>query len=108
MLLGIVMAASKNHNQMPAHAHILLVGFVVSFIYALCHKLWLNNISNTLAKLQFYAHQIGAFVMLLSLFLLYGNMATPATLDPILAVSSILVWIGIILMALLFMRNKTT
>ena len=39
LLLGIYMAASKNHGQLVAHAHIILVGFVVSFVYGVCHKL---------------------------------------------------------------------
>lgn len=37
--VGIRMAASENHALFIAHAHILLVGFMVSFIYALVHKL---------------------------------------------------------------------
>ncbi|MBN8945617.1 MAG: hypothetical protein J0I74_00605 [Rhodanobacter sp.] len=41
MGLGIYMAASHNHALFVAHAHMLLLGFVVSFIYALIHKLWL-------------------------------------------------------------------
>ena len=32
MVLGIHMAASKDHGQFVTHAHIMLVGFVVSFI----------------------------------------------------------------------------
>ena len=35
MGLGIYMAASHNHALFVAHAHMLLLGFVVSFIYAL-------------------------------------------------------------------------
>jgi len=53
---GIFMAASKNHIQFVTHAHILLAGFVVSFIYALTHKLWLDNSQGALAKVQFYIH----------------------------------------------------
>lgn len=39
LALGIHMAASKDHGQFVTHAHIMLVGFVLSFIYGLCHKL---------------------------------------------------------------------
>ena len=42
--LGLFMGISQDHGQMPTHAHIMLVGFVISFIYALCHKIWLINI----------------------------------------------------------------
>ena len=30
LLLGIHMAATKNHGQLVTHAHIMLLGFVVS------------------------------------------------------------------------------
>ena len=41
MSLGIFMAASHNHGQFVTHAHLLLIGFVVSLIYGVIHKLWL-------------------------------------------------------------------
>ena len=104
MLLGIVMAASKDHGQMVTHAHIMLVGFVVSFIYGLCHKLWLNNITTKLAVIQYYVHQIGALVLLIALFLYYGKFVTLETIDPVLALSSITVFIGMILMKILFIK----
>lgn len=49
LLLGIHMAATQNHGWLVTHAHIMLIGFVVSFIYGLCHKLWLDNDSGRLA-----------------------------------------------------------
>lgn len=39
MCLGIYMAKSGVHGHRVTHAHIMLAGFVVSFIYGLCHKL---------------------------------------------------------------------
>lgn len=102
LALGIFMAASKDHGQLVTHAHIMLVGFVVSFVYALCHKLWLNNSTSRLAIAQFYIHQIGTVVLVTGLFLLYGNFVSMETIDPLLAVASIVVFIGVILMKILF------
>lgn len=104
MCLGIVMAASKNHVQHVTHAHILLVGFVVSFIYGLCHKLWLDNSCPLLAKIQFWVHQLGIAAMAIGLFLLYGQLAPFDAIDPLLALSSIAVLAGMVLMAVLFVR----
>jgi hypothetical protein len=73
LMLGIFMAASKDHGQFVTHAHIMLLGFVVSFIYALCHKLWLNNITSTLAVTQYYIHLIATFALFVGLFLGYGG-----------------------------------
>ena len=105
MMLGIYMAASKDHGHMVTHAHIMLIGFVVSFIYGLCHKLWLNNTSPKLATAQFYIHQLGAIGIVVGLFLLYGKHVELETIDPVLAVSSIIVLTGMILMKVMFIKS---
>ena len=105
LALGIFMAASKDHGQLVTHAHIMLIGFVVSFIYGLCHKLWLNNTTSKLAKTQYYTHQIGTFIVVLGLFLYYGKFVTLEMIDPVLALSSITVFIGMVLMKVLFIKS---
>lgn len=108
MLLGIHMAASQNHSEKVTHAHMMLAGFVVSFIYGLCHKLWLSAAPKTLATVQFYVHNLGVVVMSVGLFLLYGGLINPATIDPILAMSSFAVLAGMVLMVVLFVRHPKT
>lgn len=105
MLLGIHMAATHNHIQHVTHAHIMLIGFVISMAYALCHKLWLGNLTSGLAKAQYYLHQVGTLAILISLFLMYGNLVSIKTLEPILAISSIVVLLGMILMKVLFIKE---
>jgi hypothetical protein len=105
MSVGIYMAASGNHVQHPAHAHILLVGFVVSLIYAVIHKLWLGGGAKHLAMIQFVVHHAGALVMFAGLLMLFGNVYPPQKLEPILAASSITVLAGMLLM--LFMVIKS-
>ncbi|MCW8870508.1 MAG: TonB-dependent receptor, partial [Proteobacteria bacterium] len=73
LVLGIYMAATKNHGQMVTHAHVMLLGFVVSFIYGVSFKLWIKNTSSKLAVLQFTLHQVGTLGLLTGLFLLYGQ-----------------------------------
>jgi len=104
MALGIFMAASKDHGHMVTHAHIMLIGFVVSFIYGLCHKLWLNNSTSTLAMVQFYVHQVGTIVILVGLFLYYGKFVSLEAIDPVLALASITVFTGMILMKILMIK----
>ncbi|MDI3324789.1 TonB-dependent receptor [Pontibacterium granulatum] len=104
LLLGIYMAASGNHGQFVTHAHIMLVGFLLSFLYGLCHKLWLNNSTSRLACVQFYLHQAGAVVLLPGLFLLYGEFLDAETLDPVLAAASITVFMGVVLMSIEFIK----
>ena len=103
MGVGIYMAASKNHTELVAHAHILLVGFLVSFVYGLIHKLWISAEVRSLANVQFYLHQISALIMSTGLLLFYGGLFREA-LDPILAVSSLGVLAAALLMIYLVTR----
>ena len=106
LLLGIFMAASKNHGQLVTHAHIMLLGFVVSMLYAITHRLWLNNIESTLSKIQFYIHQLGTLILVIGLFLGYGHIMSLETLDPLLAGASITAFIGLLLMTVLFVQSR--
>ncbi|MFV8819555.1 TonB-dependent receptor [Haliea sp. E17] len=106
LLLGIYMAATKNHGQLVTHAHIMLAGFVVSFVYGLCYKLWLGDVRSKLSSLQFVLHQAGVLVLSLGLFLLYGMFVAPESIDPVLALSSIAVLLGMILMTVMFFRGQ--
>ena len=106
MVLGIYMAASKDHGQFVTHAHIMLLGFVVSFIYGLCHKLWLNNIASKLAVAQFYIHQASVLVLVTGLFLLYGKFIDADAIEPFLATASMVALTGMILMFVLFANSK--
>ncbi|MGH9576075.1 MAG: hypothetical protein ACRD3R_01470, partial [Terriglobales bacterium] len=103
--LGIYMAGSHNHGQLVTHAHIMLVGFVVSFIYGLCHKLWLNNTTSRMAVAQFYIHQVGSLALFIGLFLLYGRFVEIATIDPVLGIASVTVLVGVVLMNVLFIKS---
>ncbi len=101
MGLGIMMSASHNHAQFVTHAHLMLVGFVVSLLYAIIHKLWLAGGTAGLARAQFYAHQAGAVTMIVGLYLLYGGRVSESRLEPALAGASIAVLCGALLMLLL-------
>jgi hypothetical protein len=108
MGLGIYMAASHKHGQLVTHAHILLVGFVASFIYAVIHKLWLGEMASLLAKAQFLVHQAGALTMFSGLFLLYGAIVPAEQIEPVLALSSITVFIAALLMIVMVLRKQST
>lgn len=108
MCLGIYMAKSGDHGHRVSHAHIMLAGFVVSFIYGLCHKLWLPGASGALVQAQFWLHQVGVLMMSLGLFLLYGQHIAAETIDPMLAISSLMLLLGMVLMLVLFIRAPAT
>lgn len=105
MCVGLYMGGSGNHGEMPAHAHILLIGFAVSFFYGLIHKLWLPQPSRTLAQLQFVLHQTAAFLVSLGLLLIFGGFAPESTIGPFVGVASAGVLVGMLLMLYMVIRS---
>ena len=104
--LGIYMAASHNHSQTVAHAHLLLVGFVLSFIYAVIMRLWLYEPPRILCVLQFVGHHLGTIVLVSGLLLLYGGVLPMDTLEPWLASSSLLVLSALAVMCVMVCRRQ--
>ena len=111
LVLGIFMAATNNHSELVAHAHILLIGFVLSFIYGIIHKLWLVQPARAVANVQFVLHQVSAITISVGLFLLYGNMVDGSKVEPVLGVASFGVLLGMLLMIYMvikFAHQKST
>ncbi|MBV8143711.1 MAG: TonB-dependent receptor [Gammaproteobacteria bacterium] len=104
LALGIYMGASQNHAELVTHAHILLVGFVLSLIYGIIHRLWLGNPGRAVANLQFGVHQASAILISVGLFLLYGGLVPAPVLDPILGLVSAGVLPGMLLMLYLVVK----
>ncbi|MCR6652841.1 MAG: TonB-dependent receptor [Cellvibrionaceae bacterium] len=107
LLMGIYMAAAKNHSLLVVHAHMMLLGFVVSFIYAVIYKTWLPRTSGSLAITQFCLHQVSALVMISGLFMLYAQIMPEPIVGPVLGVSSIGVLLGMLLMVVMVLKEKS-
>ena len=105
MGLGIYMGMSGNHAQFVTHAHIMLVGFVSSLIYAVIHRLWLPAPSRALATTQFVLHQAGGLVMFAGLLLLYGRVASEDQIGPVMGAASIAVILGVLLMLVMVLKS---
>jgi hypothetical protein len=94
--LGLFMAASHDHSMFPAHAHINLLGWVTMSIFAVFYRLWPAAAASKLAKVHFWIYVPAHFVQMVSLFMLMrGN----ASIEPVVAVSSIVVGIAILVFA---------
>ena len=111
LMLGLYMAASHDHGQLVTHAHIMMIGFLVSFSYALCYRLWLEASSGGhkrgLVMAQFWLHQLGTLGVAIGLFLLYGEFVALEVVDPFLAVASFSVFGGVVLMMLQLLKTKS-
>jgi len=106
MALGIYMGISRNHGQFVTHAHVMLVGFVTSLIYAVIHRLWLTAPSRALATVQFILHQAGSLAMFAGLTLVYGGMASEDQVGPLLGPAAIAVILGVLLMLVMVLKAR--
>ena len=106
MILGIIMAASGNHGELVAHTHILLIGFAVSFSYAIIHRLWLSQAGKTLAWTQFVLHQAATLVVSLGLLLVYSGFAAEATVGPFLGAGASGVLLALLLMVVMVIKAQ--
>lgn len=104
MALGIYMSVSKNHGQHVTHAHALLLGFVVSVLYAAIYRLWLSATSPRLAAIQTALHQLGTVLIVIGLLVLFSGTVAEDSLGPLLGGGSIAAISSAVLMLYLFAR----
>lgn len=96
LMLGLSMAMTHNHVQMPVHAHIMVAGWLMSAVFGFFYHLFPVARQNKLATIHFWMHAVGIVVLTVSLyFVLAGNPGV----EPVTAVSSILFFLGVQLFA---------
>ncbi len=105
LLLGLYMAMTENHVQFVTHTHIMLVGFVVSTLYGILYKLWLPGAAGGMVTAQYYLHLVGSIIMFAGLFGIYGGLASPQVLGPITGIASMLMFAGLVLMKVVFIKG---
>ncbi len=76
MSLGLHMSISKDHGQMPTHAHTMVAGWLMSSVFAFFYHLFPAVAAGRLAMVHFWLTTISGVALLLSLFLfLAGHVA---------------------------------
>ena len=94
MVLGIYMAASHDHGQMPTHAHIMVAGWLMSSVFAFFYHLFPAIGARPLARAHFWVQALSGVVLVVSLFfLLRGNEA----IEPVTALASVGFLAGMVL-----------
>jgi len=104
MMLGEHMGRTQDHGQLPTHAHIMLVGGVLSILWAIINRVWGMG-SGFMAWIQFLLHQAGIGVMVFALFQLYGGNPTPQ-FGMMAGIGGMLVIVGTVLKLVLTFRGK--
>lgn len=97
ILLGMYMGGSEDHSLAPVHAHINLLGFTLMTIFGLAYRVMPQLAESQLAKAQFWLHQVGAFVLLVGLYLLMSGHMVPGLPAPILPLAEACVLLSIVL-----------
>ena len=96
LMLGLKMAITQDHGQMPVHAHIMVAGWLMSAVFGFFYHLFPVARQNKLATVHFWMHAVGIVVLTVSLyFVLAGNPGV----EPVTAVASILFFLGMLLFA---------
>lgn len=94
--IGLHMSISQNHNVTGAHAHINLLGWVTSALFGAYFALNPAKAEGRLPTIQYLIYTVGVVLMGLSLYLLLqGN----AAMEPVVAVSSLITFLGVLIFA---------
>ncbi|QFY59031.1 cbb3-type cytochrome c oxidase subunit I [Rhizobium grahamii] len=101
--MGLNMAISQDHSVIGAHAHCNLLGWVTMAIFGGYHALNPRKAERRLAMIQYYVYTAGLVLMIPSLYMfLLGNMA----MEPVVAVASIITFIGVLLFAVIIFTGE--
>ena len=103
MALGLHMAASHDHSQMPTHAHLMLFGWVGMTIYAAVYKMWPDAAAGPLPKVHMIVAHLALITLTAGLFIIYSGDIPLG--DPIAAVSSIVLFANMALFAWIVWRK---
>lgn len=94
--IGLQMAISGNHNVIGAHAHANLLGWVTMALFGVYFALNPAKAQSRLANLQYWVYTSGVVALVPSLYLLYLGYAA---MEPITAISSLVVLVGVMMFA---------
>jgi hypothetical protein len=96
MILGLSMAISHDHAQMPTHAHIMVAGWLMSAVFAFFYHLVPAASASRLAPAHFWLTAVSGTGLVVGLFVMLGG--NPG-IEPVVAVSSIGFFASLLLFA---------
>jgi len=103
IVMGLNMAISQDHSVIGAHAHCNLLGWVSMAIFGGYHALNPQKAEKRLAIIQYYVYTVGLVLLVPSLYLmLQGNVAV----EPIVGISSFIVFAGVLLFAFIVFSSE--
>ena len=101
MALGLQMAISKDHAQMPTHAHIMVAGWLMSAVFAFFYHLVPAARNSKLATIHFWLAAVSSVGMVIGLYMLYGGNPS---VEPVLGISAMAYFAATVLFAFIALR----
>jgi heme/copper-type cytochrome/quinol oxidase subunit 1 len=95
MALGLHMGMSDDHTAMPAHAHIMVAGWLMSAIFGFFYHL-VPQARGMLATIHFWLTAISGIVFFVALYLLLTGKVGA---EPVVAGASTAFFVGMLLFA---------
>jgi uncharacterized protein involved in response to NO len=108
MLLGLHMGISKNHAQMPTHAHMLVIGWLSFAVFGFFYAHFGSAASKTLARAHLWLAQVSLAGLVIGLWLYYSGQSQ---YEPVVALSSVAYAVSFLLfvaVAVPVMRARST
>ena len=94
IVIGIHMSIQGDHSVMGAHAHLNLLGWVTSSLFAIYYALHPAKAVGRLPFVQYAVYMIGLAVMIPSLYvMLKGNPGA----EPLVATGSLITFAGVLM-----------
>ncbi|MFJ7792546.1 hypothetical protein [Pseudomonas sp. NPDC096950] len=106
VVMGVAMGASGDHSLYAVHAHVNLLGWVSMALFGIIGTAHPSTTEGRVAAAQFWTYNLGVPVMLGALTLRLKGFPS---VEPLIAVASILIGVSVLLFAwLVFSRIGVT
>lgn len=99
--MGVAMGVSHRFEYAPVHAHINLLGWVSLGMFALIYRMHPQAARTRLACWQFWLHNIGLPVFMVSLFLLRSGVEGA---DAFVRIGAAVTFVGVVLFGVNLLR----
>ena len=103
--IGMYMGPSQDLALVPLHAHINLVGFVLSTLFGLVYHARPVMAQHLLGRAHFWLHLVGGLILLPVLYLMLSGRMSEAAAGPIMAAGEGLILLGLIGYLVNLIRN---
>jgi hypothetical protein len=104
MALGLRMAISEDHSQMPTHAHTMVAGWLMSAVFAFFYHLVPAARLSRLAPVHFWLQAVSGVALLIGLyFVLAGNYR----IEPFVQFGSMGFYSGMLLFAFIAFKSMS-